>query len=451
MTDLLEQLRAVDPAREVRGWEAFDEAESIRDRILAEPRRRRTWPAVAAAAAVVLALVAGIAFVTTTGDSPSKPASDIQRLVHGKWDKLPASPFAPVGRAQMFSTSRGILVWAEYSDSGTPPGFHAALYDPATDKWKKLAEPPVVLTTEQNAWTGRELVFPGAALAYDLRRDAWHSITPPPVHVSEETLVVAAPPNVVVVNAACDLCSVFLMDSPGSALYEPANDRWTEIASPPEGSKYQAIGWSGRWMAVWGRGTSAPGGSMQMSEPGGSWVYAVGYSPALTNDIASLVRVADSVVWVHWDDQAGSIEWRRSWAPDLVETTGSSLSHRDICAVAALPGAPRVRLGLVQSGRPLAPPRRGRGQVVRPSDSAGTHRDQHLGRARSLRDHHRGPTSGPPLTRFPPRTCVQIRPPRASSDASWGECPIVFVAADHIAWSVGSWKLLRALSRARSK
>ena len=305
----------------------------------------------------------------------------------------------------MFSTSKGILLWAEYSDSGTPPGFHAALYDPATEKWKKLAEPPVVLTTEQNAWTGRELVFPGAALAYDLRRDAWHSITPPPVHVSEQTLVVAAPPNVVVVNAACELCSVFLMDSPGSALYDPANDRWTEIASPPEGSKYSGH----RVVRSLDRGLGyaeprRPSGRCRLSEPEGSWVYAVGSSPALTqrHRIArpwSPTPSSGCTGTTRSARSSGAGVGRRTWS----RRPGSSLSAPGHLRRGQRSPGPRGS-ALVQCNRVdrLAPPRRGRGQVVRPSDSAGTHRDQHLGRARSLRDHHRGPTSGPPLTRFPP-------------------------------------------------
>jgi len=158
------------------------------------------------------------------------------------------------------------------------------------------------------------------------------------VEIGDETLFTEAGAAVYVVNAKCVAC-VQPYPGPGSsATYAPSTDTWTVIESPPAGVAYDAIGWSGRWMAVWGRSTMSPGGSMQMAEPGGSWVYAVGYSPSLTNDIASIVRVANSVVWVHWDDQAGSIDWRQSWAPNLVETTGRSQHQRDICAVEASPG-----------------------------------------------------------------------------------------------------------------
>jgi hypothetical protein len=99
-----------------------------------------------------------------------------------RWHALARSPLAgsqhPVGAW----TGRELLVFV----GGIDPDGHpwparlarAAAYDPATDTWRRIAEPPASLGAGKAVWTGRELVVAedGPGLAYDPATNRWRRV-----------------------------------------------------------------------------------------------------------------------------------------------------------------------------------------------------------------------------------------------------------------------------------
>ena len=60
----------------------------------------------------------------------------------------------------------------------------AYAYDPAANRWRRLARPPQGLVSQQAIWTGNRLVVLGGdevtrAFAYDPKRDRWTSSAAP--------------------------------------------------------------------------------------------------------------------------------------------------------------------------------------------------------------------------------------------------------------------------------
>lgn len=353
MTDLLDRLRDLDPAKYTGDWTATEAAEEIRVRVAGSRRPRRHWVAALVAAAAVLALVVtvAVAVVATSGDSSTKPVSDLERLVHGRWRKLSDSPFGAVGRAQMFSTSKGVLVWAEYSDSGTPPGFHGALYDLAAKKWTKLADPPVVLTTELDVWTGRDLVFPGAALAYDLRANRWRSITAVPIAVDEQTRAVWTGREIVVVASDCSPQSVALVcDRFAAVRFDPTADTWSPLAGWPLGVDAPVVGWSGDEVVVWGqrprdvhRSYASMAYDPSHPEVGGNGWKLLPATPSTGQAVvASITRVGGSAVWAGWGyEPGGEGELRVARLEGGVWRSLAPLAHPSICAARSFTGPAR--------------------------------------------------------------------------------------------------------------
>ncbi|MEM8705568.1 MAG: PASTA domain-containing protein [Actinomycetota bacterium] len=116
----------------------------------------------------------------------------------------------------------------------------AIAYDPASDTWRTLSEPPGVdawgdALTGPSVWTGEEIIVPAGGLAYRPASDSWRSIAPSPLAARNDSAVAWSGQELVVwggcVGAQCDERSdAGLSDG---AAYDPVTDRWRPIPAAP--------------------------------------------------------------------------------------------------------------------------------------------------------------------------------------------------------------------------
>ena len=148
-------------------------------------------------------------------------------------------------------------------DPGGQPRPAAAAYDPVTDTWRTLADPP----TDSDrinplvAWTGTDMLLiggdnPDGSLlvsygeAYDPATDVWRGIASPPVGFVTDRSPAAWTGRELLVWPG---------DGGGSTMeitpiaYDPATDSWRELAAPPIERRQQAASvWTGTEWIVWG-------------------------------------------------------------------------------------------------------------------------------------------------------------------------------------------------------
>lgn len=174
-----------------------------------------------------------------------------------RWRQLPPSPTLTPGgsghlqaRTAMWVGTR-LLVWNYWSrtakdlfdESGAsdhpnedPDGIDLWAYDPATDRWTVLPDPPDqvrrMVAGASMVWTGQEVIIASAQTAqrrtvtragrYDPDRARWTPIAPPPRPRG------ANPGRVTLEWTGSAVVE------PGNAVYDPAADRWLPLPAEPD-------------------------------------------------------------------------------------------------------------------------------------------------------------------------------------------------------------------------
>ncbi len=260
----------------------------------AEIRMRRRRGAVVGVASVGLVAVASVVVWSNqpgSSDAVVPAAESSQRRGYGAGAATaPASTSATRDRARPFrrSTSPASSTWTAIApdprgtafypsvvwtgsealvvggvDPGGQPRPAAAAYDPVTDTWRTLADPP----TDSDrinplvAWTGTDMLLiggdnPDGSLlvsygeAYDPATDVWRGIASPPVGFVTDRSPAAWTGRELLVWPG---------DGGGSTMeitpiaYDPATDSWRELAAPPIERRQQAASvWTGTEWIVWG-------------------------------------------------------------------------------------------------------------------------------------------------------------------------------------------------------
>jgi hypothetical protein len=165
-------------------------------------------------------------------------AADTYRPSTKTWRRVPDPPRQPDG--EVVWTGEEIIWWET-----------AIAYDPARRAWTSIAPPlPLPFADPLVVWTGRELVIiggntaaacrgdcPGAigAAAYSPDEDRWRRIAEPPVALSSAASAIWDGTEVLVVDPLNGLPPQNLV-----ALYDPLRDVWESL--PPPGP--QALGGS---------------------------------------------------------------------------------------------------------------------------------------------------------------------------------------------------------------
>jgi hypothetical protein len=118
-----------------------------------------------------------------------------------------------------------------------------AAYDPATDSWRPLADPPGEIDAWDNSitgpavWTGTEMLIPANGLAYDPVLDRWRDFTPQP-GPRRTSPVAAWNGTEFIVWGGCDAAIPQCDDSEQGLLtdgfaYNPDTDTWRPLAPSP--------------------------------------------------------------------------------------------------------------------------------------------------------------------------------------------------------------------------
>jgi hypothetical protein len=135
----------------------------------------------------------------------------------------------------------------------------AAAYDPATDFWRALPDPPSPVFGPA-VWAGHEMVAWQSGLAFDPATYRWRQIAGQPLTPRRNEAVVATPYGVFVWGGCdplgpnggqCDDFEFTGDELVGGAMYDPAADVWTMLPSSPlTGGDYVHGVWTGSEVVV---------------------------------------------------------------------------------------------------------------------------------------------------------------------------------------------------------
>ena len=137
----------------------------------------------------------------------------------------------------------------------------AAAYDPAADRWRRIAAPPVTRTAASAVWDGRELLLVGGTtgtgtalarvgLAYDPTTDAWRRLAAMPTGRAGAAAVSAG--SGLLLWGGSSQAGQYTVPAHGLA-YDPAANRWDDLPPAPVLGRVAPIAvWTGRALLVWG-------------------------------------------------------------------------------------------------------------------------------------------------------------------------------------------------------
>ncbi|HVE47965.1 MAG TPA: hypothetical protein VNA57_14610 [Acidimicrobiales bacterium] len=178
------------------------------------------------------------------------------------WRPLPRPPIRLRAGHSVVWTGTEMLVWGGAGNLPRPPHFaDGAAYDPATDRWRRLPQAPLLRRAGHSAvWTGREMVVWGGGetaarvtsfadgAAFDPGTQSWRPLPPSPlVSRSAHTAVWSGAQLLVWAGRS--------RDGPISdgASWDPATGDWSPLPVAPLGPRAQHTAvWSGTEMIVWG-------------------------------------------------------------------------------------------------------------------------------------------------------------------------------------------------------
>ena len=169
-----------------------------------------------------------------------------------RWRRIASSPLEPRSDAVIAWTGNAVLIWGGQKQ-GSETGFgdewdDGALYDPAKDRWKPMADWPLSHRYGARAvWTGTRLVVWGGAsaeagqdpppladgAAYDPGADKWTKMPAGPLAGRIDPLGAARGNDALLAwgpGPAQNGQRAALSDS---AVYDPAERRWTPAAAVP--------------------------------------------------------------------------------------------------------------------------------------------------------------------------------------------------------------------------
>ncbi|MBI5089270.1 MAG: hypothetical protein HZB15_10560, partial [Actinobacteria bacterium] len=184
-------------------------------------------------------------------DVPADPA------LTGSWAPIAAEPGGPRQSPEVVWTGTEALVVGGLDRSGAPR-VDGAAYDPSTDSWRPLPEPPVVTIDPLVAWTGDEMLVIGgtsdpaqsggytsAGRAYDPTSDTWRATAPPFSFIDRDSPWVWTGDELLVWPSSSE--------STSPIAYDPSADSWRAVASAPIGTRWHAASvWTGREWLIWG-------------------------------------------------------------------------------------------------------------------------------------------------------------------------------------------------------
>lgn len=202
-------------------------------------------------------------------DAERGAAYDPQR---DAWRRLSAAfPLPRVDRYRpaVVWTGREVIIWGGCDDrvpqcddaSQGDELRNGAAYDPARDRWRRIATSPLAARDRPQAvWTGQELLLWGGAsradagradaAAYHPARDRWRTIPNGPLAPRSNHIMVWTGRELFVWGGEANDTGGFLADG---AAFDPATGTWTALPrAPVRGRDRHVAVWTGQELLVWG-------------------------------------------------------------------------------------------------------------------------------------------------------------------------------------------------------
>jgi galactose oxidase-like protein len=181
------------------------------------------------------------------------------------WRKLPPAPLSGSGRRGIAGvwTGREVIVAGGIAPSNRGERVYpdAAAYDPRSNTWRRLAPMPVAEWGANALWDGTEvLLLQGTrhrdalgstvpmrrGLAYDPAADRWHRIASMR-YPRYGSIAVWTGRHVIVWGGLSDRVP------PYGEIYDPTGDTWTTMPPSPLRGRYDPVAaWTGSSLIVWG-------------------------------------------------------------------------------------------------------------------------------------------------------------------------------------------------------
>src|SRR5262245_4880837 len=187
------------------------------------------------------AILIGAGFASSKSHSAAKPA--------GPWRAIADAPESiAAGRTAVWTGTEMIVAGVNPGSDGTSihPSEVAESYTPATDTWRKLAEPPATPSycRRDAVWTGKEMLVWGCnLLSYDPASNAWGRLPDPP---TRHGIVAWTGRELIGWGGGC--CGDVSDD--GSA-YNPATNTWRKLSPAPISGQQSPIGaFTGRELVI---------------------------------------------------------------------------------------------------------------------------------------------------------------------------------------------------------
>jgi hypothetical protein len=186
------------------------------------------------------------------------------------WRTLAASPLAPSQRPAGAWTGRELIVVVGGLDPDGRPYparlARAAAYDPATDSWRRIAPQPADRNGATAVWDGHEMLLiggtgapvaggqPGLArvgFAYDPATDRWRRLAPMAAGRRGAAMAWTGR-RLLVWGGSRTVAGLPVTPSRGLA-YDPQADRWSQLPGAPLLGRLDPVAvWTGRSLIVWG-------------------------------------------------------------------------------------------------------------------------------------------------------------------------------------------------------
>lgn len=193
-----------------------------------------------------------------------------------------------------------------------------AAYDPASNRWRPIADPPELLDclslsvvssdSSVIAWGGVDHGGAEASprgAAYDAELDRWDALPPSPLANRQWHSAVWTGTEMVVWGGT-DLVGLSGVDEEREgAAYDPASRSWRRLAVPPIAGRYRHLAvWTGREMIVWG-GTPGRVDGAAYDPATDTWRF-IASSPVAGRHWATALWTGDRMfIWGGYDYAAG--------------------------------------------------------------------------------------------------------------------------------------------------
>jgi hypothetical protein len=192
-------------------------------------------------AVTAAAILIGAGFVGSNSHPAAKPTGPWRAIAH-------APESIAAGRTTVWTGTEMIVAGVKPGSDGTfiHSSEVAEAYNPATDTWRKLAEPSATPSycRRDAVWTGKEMLVWGCnLLSYDPAANAWRRLPDPP---TRHGIVAWTGRELIGWGGGC--CGDVSDD--GSA-YNPATNSWRKLSPAPISGQQSPIGaFTGRELVI---------------------------------------------------------------------------------------------------------------------------------------------------------------------------------------------------------